>query len=323
MKTLSLVNVSYVYGKGTPFEKEALHGVKLSLPQGKIIGVIGHTGSGKSTLLEMLCGLLPPTEGRVLFDGADMYLSPKDAALEDMKKDGYSGSPFILSLFYHKDWKKAYALRLEEKQARRFQIGLVMQYPEYQLFDETVLSDICYGPKNMGLSEEEAQKRAKSAAALVGLRPELLQKSPFDLSGGEKRRVAIAGVLAMEPDVLVLDEPAAGLDPQGRKNIFDAIATYNQTTGATVILVSHSMEDLAKYCHQVVLMHDGTVVKTGSVEEIFSSSLNLQSYGLDKPQITYIAEQLIKAGIPLLGDLFTVEGVEKALLDYIKGGENK
>ena len=323
MKTLSAKNLSFSYSVGTPFEKQAISNVSVTFTPGKITGVIGHTGSGKSTLLEMMSGLQKPMCGEVLVDGENLYQNPLELAMQDLKKEGYGAPRWVYRLFLRKKWKRAYEKRVEEQKRRRFSIGLVMQYPEYQLFDETVLSDICYGPKNMGKTDEEAKDAALRAAATVGLPSALFDKSPFEISGGEKRRTAIAGVLAMEPDILILDEPAAGLDPIGRKKVFEGISQYNKTKGATVILVSHSMEDLAKYCDEVVVMHQGKVVKTGSVEEIFTNREELSHYSLDVPQISAIAEELLLAGIPLEGDLFTVDGVEKALLAYLSGGDRQ
>lgn len=321
MKHFEVKNVSYVYGVGTPFEKEALSDVSLSFAPGKITGIIGQTGSGKSTLLEVISGLQKPKRGEVLLNGESLYSSPMDLALEDMKQQGYSMPKWMYRLFLRKKWNEAYQKRVDEQRARRFSIGLVMQYPEYQLFDETVMADIGYGPKNMGKADMDIKKASLQAAEIVGLSPSLFEKSPFEISGGEKRRTAIAGVLAMEPDILILDEPAAGLDPIGRKTVFDGISRYNKTKGATVILVSHSMEDLAKYCDQVVVMHQGKVVKVGSVAEVFSDEQQLSLWGLDVPQISVVAKKLIEAGIPLKGDLWTVDGVEAALLAYMKGGE--
>ena len=323
MKSLTVKGVSYLYSAGTPFEKEALHNVSVSFAPGKITGIIGHTGSGKSTLLEIISGLQKPDKGEVLLDGESLYTNPTAEALEDMKKQGHTLPKWMYRLFLRKKWNATLQKRIDEQKARRFSIGLVMQYPEYQLFDETVLGDICYGPKNMGKNEEAAKKAATQAAMTVGLHPILFDKSPFEISGGEKRRTAIAGVLAMEPDILILDEPAAGLDPIGRKTVFEGISKYNKSKGATVILVSHSMEDLAKYCDDVVVMYQGKVVKTGTVEDIFTDAEELSKYSLDVPQISLIARQMIESGIPLSGNLWTVDGVEKALLDYLKGGDRK
>ena len=282
---LSLKNVSYVYSKGTPFELCALRDVCVSFERGKITGLIGHTGSGKSTLVNLLNGLSKPTEGTVLLDGEDIWQKPKEIA------------------------------------KIRYRVGLVMQYPEYQLFDETVRADIGFAPRNLGLSNAEISERVYEAAGFVGIDEELLDKSPFDLSGGQKRRVAIAGIIAMRPEVLVLDEPAAGLDPRGRREILGKLREYATKRGASVILVSHSMEDMAYYCDNVVVMNKGEVFKTGTVAEIFSDASSLIDIGLDVPVISRIASGLIERGIDLSGTLYTVEGVKQAITQYL--GEGK
>ena len=279
---LRLDEVSFVYGQGTPFEKVALDRVSVSFGRGKITGLIGHTGSGKSTLVNLLNGLYKPTEGKVYFNGADIWENPKEIS------------------------------------KIRYKIGLVMQYPEYQLFDETVRDDIAFAPKNLGLSEDEIDRRVKEAAAFVGITDEMLDKSPFDLSGGQKRRAAIAGILAMDPEVLVLDEPAAGLDPRGRREILGGLSRYAREKNKTIILVSHSMEDMALYCDDVVVMSNQKLYKTGTVEEIFSEGDSLAAVGLEVPAVSRIAQGLIKKGIPLQGKLYTVEGVCEALLQYRK-----
>lgn len=277
---LRLENVSYVYSKGTPFQKTALDNVSVSFAKGKITGLIGHTGSGKSTLVNLLNGLNKPTEGRVLLDGVDIWENPKD----------------IRNV--------------------RYRVGLVMQYPEYQLFDETVRRDIGFAARNQGLSEREIEERTLFAIDFVGLEHDILDKSPFDLSGGQKRRVAIAGIIAMKPQVLVLDEPAAGLDPRGRREILGGLRRYAEGGNASVILVSHSMEDMALYCDDVVVMNDGCVFKTGSVREVFSDPDSLTTVGLDVPFVSKIAMGLAKKGIHLKGELYTVEGVKEAILRY-------
>lgn len=283
---LKLENVSYLYGKGTPFEKRALNNVSVSFEKGKITGLIGHTGSGKSTLVNLLNGLYRPTEGRVLLDGCDIWEKPKEIAKV------------------------------------RYRVGLVMQYPEYQLFDETVEADIGFAPRNLGLSTEEISARVSEAANFTGITKELLEKSPFELSGGQKRRVAIAGVIAMRPEVLVLDEPAAGLDPRGRREILGGLRQYANARGASVILVSHSMEDMAHYCDDVIVMNRGEVYRSGSVTEIFSDPDGLSSVGLDVPMISKIANKLQSRGIALEGELYTVSGVKNAVLRYMKGEKN-
>ena len=282
---LKIENLSYVYGKGTPFEKVALDNVSVSFEKGKITGLIGHTGSGKSTLVNLLNGLYKPTSGKVYLDGKDIWENPKEIS------------------------------------KIRFKVGLVMQYPEYQLFDETVRSDIGFGPRNLGLSEDEIRERVVEAAKFAGVDNDLLDKSPFELSGGQKRRVAIAGIIAMRPDVLVLDEPAAGLDPRGRREILGSLRDYADRMDASVILVSHSMEDMAHYCDNVVVMNSAKVYRTGTVKEIFSEAESLISVGLDVPMISRVADQLKKRGINLKGELYTVEGVKNSIIEYLKEGK--
>lgn len=281
---LKLENVSYIYGQGTPFEKVALDNVSVSFERGKITGLIGHTGSGKSTLVNLLNGLYKPTSGRVILDGQDIWENPKEI----------------------------YKVR--------YRVGLVMQYPEYQLFDETVRDDIGFAPRNLGLSESEVAERVAEAAEFVGITEEMLNKSPFDLSGGQKRRAAIAGIVAMRPDVLVLDEPAAGLDPRGRREILGGLSEYVKQRSSSVILVSHSMEDMAHYCDNVVVMNNSKIYGVGTVAEVFSRADSLSEVGLDSPAVSKIAAELIKRGICLEGELYTVEGVKDALLRYMRGG---
>ena len=281
MNIIELKNVSYVYGGGTPFERVALNNVTLSFERGKITGLIGKTGSGKSTLVSMLNGLLRPTSGTVYLEGEDIWQKPKEIGKV------------------------------------RYRVGLVMQYPEYQLFDETVRSDIGFAPRNQGLSSDEVLSRVNTAVDYTGIPDALLDKSPFELSGGEKRRVAIAGVLAMEPEVLILDEPAAGLDPRGRREILGGLRRLVNERGTTVILVSHSMEDMALYCDNVAVMYNSEVFASGPVSEIFSDTERLESVGLDAPLVSKIARKLVESGIQLNGELYTVEGVKNAILDYI------
>ncbi len=281
---LELRDIFYEYNPKTPFATAALSSVNLAFKRGRITGIIGHTGSGKSTLVQLLNGLLRPTAGKVLLDGADIWEKPKEIA------------------------------RI------RFRVGLVMQYPEYQLFDATVRSDIGFGPRNMKLSPEEVDARVREACAFVGIGEELLEKSPFDLSGGQRRRVAIAGVIAMRPEILILDEPAAGLDPRGRGDILSGLHKYGRESGTTVILVSHSMEDMAHYCDDVVVLSDAAVYMTGTVSEVFSRADELSAIGLDVPEVAKIAAELVRRGIPLFGNLYTVEGVRDAILSYLKGG---
>ena len=282
---IKVENVSYIYGKGTPFQKLALDNVTVGFEKGKITGLIGHTGSGKSTLVSLLNGLNRPTDGKILLNGVDIWEKPKEIA------------------------------------KIRFKVGVVMQYPEYQLFDDTVWSDIGFGPRNQGLDPEEIKNRTIDAIRFTGISKEILDKSPFDLSGGQKRRVAIAGVIAMKPDVLVLDEPAAGLDPRGRREILGGLRKLVEETGTTIILVSHSMEDMAHYCDNVVVMNSAKLYRTGTVKEIFSEADALISVGLDVPMISRVAQELKKRGINLSGELYTVEGVKDAILKYLKEGK--
>jgi len=286
VKKIELSGVSFVYGKGTPFEKRALNNVSVGFETGKITGLIGHTGSGKSTLVNLLNGLYKPSEGKVLLDGNDIWEKPSQIS------------------------------------KIRYKVGLVMQYPEYQLFDETVRADIGFAPRNLGLSAEEIDARVAEAASFTGIDAQMLDKSPFELSGGQKRRVAIAGILAMKPDVLVLDEPAAGLDPRGRREILGGLCEYVRRSNITLILVSHSMEDMAHYCDNVIVMNNAEVYKTGTVDDIFSRTEELSSIGLDVPEISKIANRLIGMGVPLEGQLYTVEGVKNAIL-ALTGGERK
>ena len=285
MSKLTVENVSFVYSAGTPFEVRALDGISVNIESNRITGIIGHTGSGKSTLVQMFNGLIRPTEGRILLDGEDIWA----------------------------DAKKISAIR--------YRVGLVMQYPEYQLFEETVEADIAYGPKNMGLDEAEIAKRVKESAKFVGLDEESLKKSPFDLSGGQKRRAAIAGIMAMRPEVLVLDEPSAGLDPAGKKSIFEGIRKYADATGAAVIIVSHSMDDMAKYCEDIIVMSHSRVAMTGKRNEIFSRGDELEAIGLGVPQMTYLVRLLAQKGINLPRDIFTVEDAEAAIVELFGGAE--
>ena len=283
MTILELSDVCYTYDPGTPMAHEALSHIDLKIEKGSITGLIGHTGCGKSTLLRMLNGLSKPDSGKILLDGHDMWEDPKKIA------------------------------------AVRFRVGLGMQYPEYQLFDETVASDIAYGPRNMGLSTEEITARVKEAAAFAGLADELLEKSPFELSGGQKRRAAIAGVMAMRPEILVLDEPAAGLDPMGREEIFAGLARYRAESGATVVVVSHSMEDMARYCDRLVVMNDGKILLRGTQSEVFGRADELQSIGLGVPDITKLCALLRAGGMPLPDDIYTVEAATAAIAPLLGG----
>lgn len=285
MSVLSVKNLIYGYSKGTPFEKGALKGVSVDFQKGEIVAVIGHTGSGKSTLLQHLNGLLKPDSGEVLFNGKSIY---------------------------------------ESKQSLRncrFNVGLCFQYPEQQLFESTVYKDIAFGPTNMGLSEDEIKKRVVSSIEYVGLSEEYLKKSPFELSGGEKRRVAIAGVISMQPEVLILDEPTAGLDPLGKNNLLKLIKDYNRKTGNTVIFVSHNMDDVASVADRVIVMNDGEIALNGTVEEVYSQGEKLDALGLDVPEITSVFIELKKAGFDLGHTEYTVEGAKNAILKSLsKGG---
>lgn len=281
---IKLENVSYVYMQGGPFEKTALNNINLEIGDGEFIGLIGHTGSGKSTLIQLLNGLIKPTEGRVRVAGFD--LTDKKTKMRDV----------------------------------RFKVGLVMQYPEHQLFEETVFKDIAFGPQNMGLPQEEIKNRVEFAANLVGLSKEILDKSPFDLSGGQKRRVAIAGVLAMEPKVLILDEPTAGLDPGGRDEILFKIKDMHERMNLTVILVSHSMEDVAKLADRILVMNSGSIEMFDTPSKIFENAERLSQIGLNVPQITQVCDRLRAAGMPLGGGIYTIEDAAWQISKLLKGG---
>ena len=271
MSHLKTENLSYVYGEGTPFKITALDNVNIDLEKGELVAIIGHTGSGKSTLVQHLNGLLKPTEGKIFLDDENIWESKS----------------------------KVYDTR--------FRVGLCFQYPEYQLFESTVYKDIAFGPANMGLNEKEIDERVRSAAKYVGIPDSMLAKSPFDLSGGEKRRVAIAGVISMEPEVLILDEPTSGLDPRGREKILGLIKNYREKTGKTVIIVSHSMDDVARFATKVIVMNDSRVENSGTVDEIFENSSRLSEIGLSVPQITEIFIRLKKMGYPVSEKVYTVE----------------
>lgn len=284
MPIIEIKDLYHVYSAGTPFEKVALDHVNLSIEAGEFVGVIGHTGSGKSTLIQQFNGLLKPTSGEILVDGQNIW---------DDKKN----------------------LR-----ALRFSVGLVFQYPEYQLFEETVYKDIAFGPRNMGLSEEEIDRRVRDAAGFVGISEELMEKSPFELSGGQKRRVAIAGVIAMDPKVLILDEPTAGLDPKGRDRILGRIKEYHQTKKNTILLVSHSMEDVAKYATKVLVMNKAKIFTYGTVDEVFSKSDAISHMGLSIPQISKVFHALSEKGYPVNRNIYTVEGAKQELLKRLSKG---
>lgn len=275
-------SLNLVYGKGTPFEKQAVKDVSIEINRGEVIGVIGHTGSGKSTLMQMLNGLIKPTSGTVYLDSVDIHADKKK--LRDV----------------------------------RFRVGLVFQYPENQLFEETVRRDISFGPRNMGLPEEAVEKRVKRAAAFAGLKDELLDRSPFDLSGGEKRRAAIAGVIAMDPEVLILDEPTAGLDPMGRDVLLSQIDAYHKSRNNTVLLVSHSMEDIAGIADRVLVMDHGNCVMFDTTQSVFSRSEELEAIGLRVPQITKITTELRKRGVPLSSGILTVSQAFEEICAILK-----
>lgn len=273
MAVLTCEKLHYRYSVGTPFETAALQDVSFSVEEGEIVGIIGHTGSGKSTLIQHLNGLIEPQSGKVYVGGADI-------------------------------WSKQ-----NRKQIRRvrFQVGLCFQYPEYQIFEEDVYKEIAFGPKQMGLQREEIRRRVFHSMELVGLSRDFAEQSPFDLSGGQKRRVAIASILAMEPKVLILDEPCAGLDPRGRDQILDLIRSYRDRTGATVLFVSHSMEDVARICRRVLVMHQGQVAAYGPVADVYANAEELRQMGLNVPQVTDIFLELRRRGVPCRTDIFTVD----------------
>ena len=278
-------NLTHIYGEGTPFEKVALDNVSLSIKKGDYVGVIGHTGSGKSTLISHFNAILKPTSGKVIVDGEDLWQEDK---LKRIKT--------------------------------RFKVGLVFQYPEYQLFEDTVYNDIAFGPKNMKLDSSEIEKRVLQSLEFVGLDKNFLCKSPFELSGGQKRRVAIAGVMAMMPKVLILDEPAAGLDPLGRDEILARIREYHKETGSTVLLVSHSMEDIASNANNIIVMNKSKCVMHASVPEVFENALELEKMGLDIPQITKVFISLNKLGYDVSPNVYTIDKAEKEILRSMKGG---
>lgn len=278
MAAIELEDVTYRYGIGTPFEKTAVDHVNLKIERGEFLGIIGHTGSGKSTLIQHLNGLLKPTEGTVRLDGTDIWADPKNM------------------------------------RQVRFQVGLVFQYPEYQIFEETVEKDIAFGPRNMGLSEAEVTERVRETAEIIGLSPELLGRSPFLLSGGQKRRVAIAGVMAMRPKVLILDEPTAGLDPKGREEILSEIKRFQDHTGSTILLVSHSMEDIARHAKRILVMNAGRAFCCDTVAKVFSRSTELQQIGLAVPQVTRVCDMLREKGLPLSPDIYTIAQAKEQIL---------
>ena len=285
--SIKAVDLNYVYGNGTAFEQHALFDVNFEIQDGEFVGIIGHTGSGKSTLIQHLNGLIKASSGALYYNGENIY------------EDKY-------------DMKKL-----------RSKVGLVFQYPEHQLFEIDVLTDVCFGPKNQGLSEEEAKEKAKKALGLVGLDESYYSQSPFELSGGQKRRVAIAGVLAMEPEVLILDEPTAGLDPRGRDEILDQIARLHTERKMTIILVSHSMEDVARYVSRIMVMDDGVLKYDDTPRNVFAHHKELEHIGLAAPQVTYIMNDLIAAGIAVNPDAITVEEARDNILKHFNVINNR
>lgn len=284
MNIVELKNVTYKYSTGTPFESVAVDDVSVTIEKGEFCGIIGHTGSGKSTLIQHLNGLIKPTSGEVFIDGKNIW--SKDVSIKDI----------------------------------RFKVGLVFQYSEHQLFEDTVYKDIAYGPKNMGLSENEIDSRVRAAAADMGLSEELLERSPFDLSGGQKRRAALAGVIAMKPEILILDEPAAGLDPLGREKVLAAISEYHNKYGTTILLVSHSMEDIVKYAEKVLVMNKGKLFCHEDTDKVFARQDEIMKIGLDVPQITKIIKKLREKGIDLGTDIYTVERAKERILSFAEKG---
>ena len=282
---MKLKKVSYVYSEGDAFEKKALDEISLEIPDGQFIGIIGHTGSGKSTLIQHLNGLLRATSGAIYYDGENIY------------QEGY------------------------DMRTLRSRVGLVFQYPEHQLFEVDVFSDVCFGPKNLGLSKEEVEERAKKALTQVGLDESYYKKSPFELSGGQKRRVAIAGILAMHPQVLILDEPTAGLDPKGRDEILDQVALLQKERKITVILVSHSMEDVARYVDRIIVVNDGKILFDDTPKQVFQHYKELESVGLAAPQVTYVVKALKEKGWDIDTTATTVEEAKEAILLAIKKRE--
>lgn len=280
---LKTEDLSYVYSEGTPFEKTAVDKVNIEIEKGEFLGIIGHTGSGKSTLIQHFNGLLRPTSGKVYLDGKDI-------------------------------WEDKTQIRRV-----RFRVGLVFQYPEYQLFEDTVYKDIAFGPKNMGLSEQEIDRRVRTTAEKVGLSESMLKKSPFEISGGEKRRAAIAGVMAMEPEVLILDEPAAGLDPKGRETILGLIKEYHRVMNCTILLVTHSMEDAARYASKLLVMNEGRVFCHDKTSEVFKRAAEIEKIGLSVPQITRIFNILKQKGINIADDVYTVKYARDKILEFLKG----
>lgn len=282
MSIIKTENLTHLYSKGTPFQQTAIDNINIEIEEGELVGIIGHTGSGKSTLIQHLNGLLKPDSGRILIDGVDIFESKKTL------------------------------------QQIRFKVGLVFQYPEYQLFEETVYKDIAFGPTNLGMSKQEVHEAVMQACEAVGVKDSLLEKSPFELSGGQKRRVAIAGVVAMKPRVLILDEPTAGLDPKGRDRILSMIKQYHQSQKNTVLLVSHSMEDIAKYSTKVLVMNQSKVYAYGDVDDIFSKAEEIEKIGLSLPQIAKVFNELYKKGYPVNPNIYNIDQAKAEILRLTK-----
>lgn len=284
---IKIENLNYIYNPGTPFEKKALNNINLDIARGDFIGLIGHTGSGKSTLVQHLNGLIRPTSGKIIIDGID--ITSNEVNLREIRQ----------------------------------KVGLVFQYPEYQLFEETVYKDVAFGPKNLGLEEDEIESRVKKAIELVGLDYNSIKdRSPFELSGGQKRRVAIAGILAMKPEVLVLDEPTAGLDPRGRDEVLGRIQSLYEEEGITIVLVSHSMEDIARLVNRIIVMYEGEIAMEGETREIFKQAEKLEQMGLGIPQITTFMRQYRKKGNEIRDDIITVEEAKEEILKYLRSRKN-
>ena len=296
---IEIKNVSYVYNPGDPTEKKALQDITLTIREGEFLGLIGHTGSGKSTLIQMLNGLITPTSGMILLDGKDIHSMHESRSKKKNREER--------------------ARRLKEVRRR---VGLVFQYPEYQLFEMTVAKDVAFGPKNLHLSEEEIEKRVDQSLAMVGLDLSIKEKSPFELSGGQKRRVAIAGVLAMEPDFLILDEPTAGLDPQGRDEILDEVTRLQKEKGIGIILVSHSMEDVASHVDRIVALENGRVRFDGTPREVYTHPEELKAMGLDVPKVTELSFRLAEEGLMERKTVLTMDEMEEAILSSLQGGRH-
>ncbi len=282
MPVIKTENLTYIYSEGTPFEKKAVNNINIEIEKGELTGIIGHTGSGKSTLIQHFNGLLKPSSGKIYIDGTDIWESK------------------------------------EITRQTRFKVGLVFQYPEYQLFEDTIFKDISFGPKNMGLDEDEIKKRVFESADMAGIPRSMLDKSPFELSGGQKRRVAVAGVMAMNPEVLILDEPAAGLDPKGRDEIFNWIRDYHKNTNSTVLIVSHSMEDIAEYTDKLLVMNKSEVFCYDDTEKVFERADEISEIGLAVPQITRVFRELRKKGFEFEKDAYTVKSAKELIMNYIK-----